>query len=450
MERFKFYGELVKITSGNGILYLGDDNERRVSFEIAKRGEEKLLFNAICEDIGKFDSIRLFQHSGKIKLVGTDELGRNVNAIELLIKDTESNNEGNTVINGYAGECEIGKKEISDGFNAQFDLINFLFLGNEAKEEETEKGEKISRSVLQLEFPDFQCRIDQDKNYSINRQLLKRQGGVLKTSTLSTSVSSQSGYEIAIEKVKKLCQLLSVARSTFINWGSCRVKDTEGNVIYELHGNALTRPFHGNSLINDLPGDTERFLNSSWKTYDKYEDVFDISRYLYGYADTYLNSYIETKSLNIAALTDNISSRWAISEGREKFLDEKIFRKQLPKLKKGVKEIFETVFDEIKKSYVHSMLSQINGFNRRPLSWKLKRLRKAFNCPITDKEIERLVYLRDHLAHSSLFPEDEDNVNAFLFMRHFLDRIVLSVLGYSGKYFDMENRKEKALRSNNT
>lgn len=33
-------------------------------------------------------------------------------------------------------------------------------------------------------------------------------------------------------------------------------------------------------------------------------------------------------------------------------------------------------------------------------------------------------------------------------MRHFLDRIVLSVLGYSGNYFDMENRVEKFLLDN--
>lgn len=413
MERFKFYGEPDTISSGNGILHLDDEIEYNVSFEIAKRGEEKLLFSAICEDIGQFDSINLFQHSGKIRLVGKDELGRNVNAIELLIKDSETNTEGDNVINGYVGECEIGKKILSDNFTAQFDLINFLFLGNETKIEETEKGKKYSRSILQLEFSDFHGRIEQDENYSITKQLLKRQGGVLKTSTLTTNLNSQSDYDIAIEKVKKLCQLLSVARSTFINWGSCRIKNTEGKVVYELHGNAQTRPFHGSSLINDLPGDTESFLKSSWAAYDKHEEVFDMSRFLYGYVDTYLNSYIETRSLNIAALTDSISSRWAISEGRDRFLDEKVFRKQLPKLKKGVKAILEIVFDKIKKSYVHVMLSKIKEFNRRPLDWKLKRLRKEFHCPITDDEIKRFVYNRDSLAHSSLFPDDEDNTESF-------------------------------------
>lgn len=95
------------------------------------------------------------------------------------------------------------------------------------------------------------------------------------------------------------------------------------------------------------------------------------------------------------------------------------------------------------------MVSKTKGFNRRPLDWKLKRFRKAFNCPISDEEINRFVYLRDSLAHSSLFPDDVNNQESFLFMRHFLDRIVLRILGYLGDYFDMENRKEKALRSNN-
>lgn len=448
MERFKFYGELEKITSGEGKLQLGNEIEYNVSFEIAKRGEEKLLFSAICEDIDQFDSINLFQHGGKIRLAGKDDLDRNVNAFELLIKDSETNTEGKNVINGYIGQCEIGKLILSDNYTAQFDLINFLYLGNETKVEETEKGKKYSRSILQLDFSDFHCRIEQDEDYSIIKQLLKRQGGVLKTSTLSTSVSSQSDYEIAIEKVKKLCQLLSVARSTFINWGSCRVLSNSGDVVYELHGSAQTKPFHGNNLIKDLPKETESFLKSAWIAFEKYKEVFDLSRFLYGYADTYMNSYIETRCLNIAALTDNICSRWAVKEGRDTFINKEDFDKHLPNLKKEIKVLLQNTIDGIKEAYVHVMLSKIKGFNRRPLDWKLKRLRKEFHCPVTDDEIKRFVYNRDSLAHSSLFPTDEDNTETFFFMRHFLDRIVLSVLGYSGNFFDMETREEKSLIGN--
>jgi hypothetical protein len=448
MERFKLYGELEKITSGEGILQLGNEIEYNVSFEIAKRGEEKLLFSAICEAIDQFDSINLFQRSGKIRLAGKDDLGRNVNAIDLLIKDSETNAEGENVINGYVGKCEIGEKTFSDNFTAQFDLINFVFLGNETSVEKTEKGKKYSRSILQLDFSDFHCRIEQDKDYSIIKQLLKRQGGVLKTSTLSTSISCQSDYEIAIEKVKKLCQLLSVARSTFINWGSCRVLSNSGDVVYELHGSAQTKPFHGNNLIKDLPKETESFLKSAWIAFEENKEVFDLSRFLYGYADTYMNSYIETRCLNIAALIDSLSSRWAIKENRDRFINKIEYEKKLPRLKMEIIDILQKAIDGLKESYVQVMLSKTEGLNRRPLDWKLKRLRKSFHCPITDDEIKRFVYNRDSLAHSSLFPDDEDNKQTFLFMRHFLDRIVLRVLGYSGNYFDMENREEKSLIDN--
>ncbi|MEX1013890.1 MAG: hypothetical protein WDZ80_01900, partial [Candidatus Paceibacterota bacterium] len=285
------------------------------------------------------------------------------------------------------------------------------------------------------------------EEHSIIEKLLKRQGGVLKTSTLITEVKDQNDYENVLKKVRKLCQLLSVARSTFINWGSCKINDDEGAVIYEIHGNALTRPFHGNRLINDLPEDTVRFLKSAWKAYDKFEKIFDMKRFLYGYADTYMNSFIETRSLNIAVLTDNISSRWAIREGRMKFIDEEVFNKHLSKLNNGVRALLNAEFENIKDHYLPAMLSKVPGFNRRPLDWKLKRIRKAFNCPISDGEIQHFIYIRDSLAHTSLFPDDVNSKKAFLFMRHFLDRIVLSVLHYSGKYFDMESRTEKSLKS---
>ncbi|SHG16961.1 hypothetical protein SAMN05443144_12083 [Fodinibius roseus] len=451
MERFQFYGDLEKIVQGNGKLFLKDENELKVSFEIAKRGEEKLLFNLISSD--NTDPLNLFslmKSEQFDRIEGNDDKGRKVIVTDLLVKDSTSGTktDSKVFVNGYAGQCRIGKKEIKEGYTANFDLFNFLFHGNQSKIEENKNGEKITRSILQLDFSDFHCRIEQTKDYSITKQLLKRQGGVLKTSTLSTKVSNQTDYDSTFEKVRKLCQLLSVARSTFINWGSCRVINTDGKVVYELHGNAQSRYFHETNLIKDLPGDTESFLKSAWLAYDKYEKVFDLRRFLYGYADTFMNSYIETRCLNIAALTESISSRWAISEGRDRFLDEKVFRKQLPKLKKGVKAILEIVFDKIKESYVYVMLSKIKGFNRRPLDWKLKRLRKEFDCPVTDDEIKRFVYNRDSLAHSSLFPEDEDNTESFLFMRHFLDRIVISVLGYSGNYFDMEIREEKSLLDN--
>lgn len=448
MERFKFYGELEKITSGDGILQLGDGKEYNVSFEIAKRGEEKLLFSATCKDDRHFESINQDQHSGKSQLNGTDKLGRNVNAIDLLIKDTETNTEGDTVFNGYVRKCEIGEKVISDDFVLKIDMINFLFLGNETIEKKTDTGKTLSRSILQLQFPDFDCSVEQIKNYSIVKQLLKRQGGVLNTSTISTKVCNLNDYDSALEKVRKLCQLLSVARSTFINWGSCRVCDNAGDVIYEFHGNAFTKPYHGNNLIDELPAETENFLNCAWNNYDKFKEIFDLERFLYGYADTYMNSYIETRCLNIAALTDGIGSRLAIDEEREVFLDENEFNKKLPELKEEVEEALKKAFGGKIDKYSQVMVSKVFGFNRRPLNWKLNRLSTKFDCPISDKEINRFVNLRDHLAHSSLFPDDEDSVNAFLFMRHFLDRVVLSVLGYSGKYFDMENMEEKVLTSN--
>jgi hypothetical protein len=450
MERFEYYGELEKVVQGTGKLILENGNSHNVSFEIAKRGEEKLLFNVISDGDDALNTFSLLKSDGLDRIEGFDNDGRKVQVTGLFAKDSTvgTKTDSKVFLNGYAGKCEIGEKVFSDGFIAQFDLINFLFLGNKSVVKETERGEILSRSILELQFPEFECSIEQTNDYSITKQLLKRQGGVLKTSTLSTKVSSQNDYDSVHEKVRKLFQLLSIARSTFINWGACKIINNDGDIIYELYGNAITKPFHGNDLINELPAETESFLKSSWLAFDKYEEIFDLKRLIYGYLDTYMNTYIETRCLNIAALTDGLASRWAVHENREYFFEEKVFQKKLPKLKKGIHVLLDIIYDKIKKSYIQVMLSKTKNFNRRPLDWKLKRLRKAFQCPVTDEEIKQFVYIRDSLAHSALFPDDVDNKESFLFMRHFPDRIVLSVLGYSGKYFDMENRAEKILKSN--
>ena len=449
MERFKYYGNLEKMVEGTGELFFKNGEKHQVSFEIAKRGEEKLLFNIVSEVDNLFDAFSLFESDELEKIEGIDGNGRKVQLTGLVARDSTvgTKTDSKVFLNGYAGKCEIGKKVISDGFVAQFNLINFLFQGNLRKIEKKGNRKKVSFPTLKLTFKDFECRITKSDDYDVVKQILKRQGGVINTSTLIAKVSSNDEYDFIQEKVSKLCQLLSVGRSTFINWSTCKIKDSEGNITYELHGNAHTRSFHGNALIRNVTKETEWFLKNAWQAYDKYKDIFDMKRFLYGYADTYMNSFIETRSLNIAVLTDNLSSRWAISERRNIFIEEEVFTKKLSRLKSGVQALLKAEFENIKDYYLQAMVSKIKGFNRRPLDWKLKRICKAFNCPVSDDEIQDFIYIRDSLAHTSLFPKDVDSIEAFLFLRHFLDRILLSIMGYSGRYFDMENQTEKIFRS---
>tara|TARA_R110000868_G_scaffold306734_3_gene568091 strand:+ start:18864 stop:20249 length:1386 start_codon:yes stop_codon:yes gene_type:complete len=445
LERFQYYGDLKNIVEGIGKLHSKNGTVYDVSFEIAKRGEEKLLFNVISVETDFITAFSLANLEDLDRIEGVDKKNRRITVTGLLAKDSTigTKTSSKVVLNGYAEQCEIGQMNIKAGNTIHFDLMNFLFLGNETRVEESEKGKKYSRSILQLEFSDFNCRIEHVEEHSIIEKLLKRQGGILNTSTLITEIIDQNDYENILEKVRKLCQLLSVARSTFINYGSYRIKDAGGNVIYELHGNPQTRPFHGNNLIADLPEDTVKFLNSAWKAYDYHKEIFDLRRFLYGYIETYMNSFIETRSLNIAVLVDNLASRWAIKENKNLFFEEEKFSEILSELKTRIGTLLENLFENLKSHYKHAMLSKIGDFNRRPLDWKLKGLRSSFNIPITDDEINQFKYIRDSLAHSSLFPDDVVKTASFFFMRHFLDRIILSILNYQGNYFDFESSTEK-------
>jgi len=449
--KFQHYGDIDIIFDGEGTLYLKNGKEYDVSFAIAKHNEKALLFNLASESIDPFKALSLFGTKLN-KLEGLDKKGRKIKATGLLSKDSTTDGDTNsiTIVNGYVSECKIGELNIESGFSVHFDLTNFLFLGNETKIEQSDRGKRYSRSILKLSFDDFYCRIEKAENYSTVAQLLKRQGGVLKTSTLIVQIDNYDDYKSSFEKVRKLCQLLSVARSTFINWGSCKVFDTEGKVVYEFHGQAQSRNYHGNNLIKDLPNETVKFLKKAWIEYDQYKELLDLKRVIYGYIDTFQNSYVETRCLNIAALTESICSRWAIHEKRYLFIDKTKFESQLPKLNNSIEKALRKEFSNLNDSHKQIMLNKVTGFNRRPLDWKLKRLRKAFNCPITDEEISRFVELRDNLAHSSLFPENTDNTDAFLFMRHFLDRIILRILDYKGTYFDMEERKQTILQVKNS
>lgn len=445
MEAFKYYGKLKKITEGKGNLFLKSGKKLKVTFEIAKRGEEKLLFNAIW-DGSEIDSPFLFFDLDKAKkIIGFDKAGRKVLVTDLFARDVEAGDKA--VVNGYAGKCEIGEKNFQKEYKVSFNLTNFLFDGNQTKIEETENGKRYTNPTLQLSFPDISFTINKIDDYADTKKLLKRQGGILNTSTLSVDVDSEDKFNKIHSKVTKLCQLLSVARSTFINWTTCKILDDGEETIYELHGNTITRAYHGNNLIDERHEPTVNFLNSAWPKYDEYETIFDFRRSMYGYIDTYETTFIESRSLSIAVMIEFFSSRWSLKERRRHFIDPEKFGNKEEQLVSSITDLIDDVLTNLKPSYKQAMLSKIADFNNRPLDWKLKRLRKVFRIPISDKDVHKFIEIRNSLAHSSMFPEEIDSTKAYLFMRHCLDRLLLSILGYNSEYFDFESQKRKTLEN---
>lgn len=414
------------------MLRLKNEREVEVEFQIARRDDQALLFSVKSSenDIGL--GFLVFE-SGIDRLEGTDENGRKLLATGLFARDVSTSS--STMMNGYAAQVEVGDYITEEPLTAEFSMLNLLFTANRRD---------ADQHVLDLPFADLTCYLKRVEGYQVLQQILQRRGGIEHTADLCIDNVSRTGIDQVLEKVEKLCLLLSVCRSTFINWHSYRFVDSQGNSVYEHHINPQKRSFKSSALINGVSSTTD-FLRDAWINYEKYLQTFDLKRLIRGYIDTFSVSFIETRSLNICVLADHIASRWAREEGKEFLIDEKEFSLALPVLKRKVEGLLKESFADLSVYKTGSMLSKVNGFNRRPMKTKLDRFMKVFNCPIDKDEVERFVTLRNSLAHSSLFPVEVDNIREYRFLRHFLDRIILSVLGHKGSYWDIENNEERQL-----
>lgn len=442
MEFFENYGELTQIVEGKGEINLSNGEHIEVDFMIARRNEKNLLFSAICDRNDPALAFHLADGMAE-SLNGTDNLGRMIVGEGLNVRDTKSNIQ--TIINGSIGKIEIGAKSFDSKYTVKLSIVNFLFRGNEKRVIKTKTKRKVSYPSLVLDLRDFNCRFEQVENYSLKKNFLKRRGTNQKTANLIVQNVSSDEFDVVTNKVQKLLLLLSVARSTFIYWASCKVTDEKGNTKYEMHFDSITRNYHGNNLISENPADTVSFIEKAWIAYDEHFELFDLKRFLYGYMDTFLNSFIETRSLNIAVLADNLTSRWARFEMKDHFIDNKYFLNVLPDLKNNIDEVLDAHFKNLKNYHKQGMLSKVGDFNRRPLDWKLKRFRGAFSCSFNDDEIDEFIKIRNSLAHNALFPGGIDNKKAFTFMRYILDTMVLRLLNYKGSYFNLYLGKEDSL-----
>jgi hypothetical protein len=71
---------------------------------------------------------------------------------------------------------------------------------------------------------------------------------------------------------------------------------------------------------------------------------------------------------------------------------------------------------------------------RRSLRRKMAALLEHFSIPYEQSDL-RFIKIRNVLVHTGRFPRSVDGVEAYNGLMHFLDRVVLRILGYQGKHY---------------
>ena len=246
-----------------------------------------------------------------------------------------------------------------------------------------------------------------------------------------------------LEIVNNVCSLLSLARSTKINWISYTLENSKGESLEIYHEDKITKSYSSLKLIGyEKPDELKKFIESTYVNYinKNYFWMFDII--IEEYIDAIKEGdYLEFRGLKLATTMEFILGKFHSNNSTEFILPEKEFN-----CKNGIessikKAINRKLSGSIEKEKIDLILKSIKALNRPTFRDSLIKLYGNFKYPLLKEEKDKIYNfkkLRNNLVHRSSFqPFKETNSwNNFRFMLVFVGKIILMFLGYNGNYLD--------------
>lgn len=445
IKDLKRFGAPRKVFRGTGSIRLSDGSESRARFTFGQFDDAQLL---ICVDIKRssWDFIGVSHEVESIHGKLTD--GRKVNATGLFLKESTAISSTNkTRLFMYSSQWIIGEADFDGQAEVIFELVNFCFQGTESEIAVINSVKHHKLSLMTLSLGSKQVQIRQISHYDQEVAALRTQRGVRVTCTATTTLSRPSEIDNAISMIDVMCDIMSVARGTLVSWTSFDIQTVNDEKPYSLFRNSVTRRYASTALINDNDRNHSKlFLENGFQRCSVLHKDFKIRRAARAFTETRDGSFIEARSLQIAVLVEYLTNVKARLDNRTHFLNNNKFEAGWETFKAKSEFLLREIYPDSDKKCRGQMLNSMRGLmNRRPLSWKLSSLAKWLEIGFEPDEIEVFIQTRNELAHEGRFPESETPTKHYLRMQHFLDRLMLRLLGYRGPYYDLEHRAMRQL-----
>jgi hypothetical protein len=342
----------------------------------------------------------------------------------------------------YMNSCSIGNLSEEKGIKINFDILNFLFVGPEQLIENENNLSIIESPQMDFTYKKKVILIRRVENYKRVETLLRSQNGKEITCQLILEMTENENLEQIILLIDHICELMSIARSTLINWTSFNISAEGGKIIYSRLNNAISRNYYGNNLIdkNNYKA-TKLFLETGLTKIYNLPTTYNFRKLTRAYTETRGGPFLETRTMIIASTIEYLANIVEV----ESCVTDNSFSKKWGLCKPAIKKILIENFPECDKEKIHDVLTEINrGLKQNSLKERVKSLSTNFGVIISDDEIKNFVSIRNSLAHSGSFPSDDMPVNYYFIMQVMLDRIMLRFFDYHGEYFDI-NKKEMSV-----
>ena len=446
------FGVLRRKFHSSGIITLKNGNKIGANVVLAQREDGHLFFHAdISRSSLNFKSSYdiISDYTGTLKDGKTVSLKGPIWVTEI----TGANGIVETLV-GFPTGWEIGQKEVKTTGSVRFEILNFLFDGIEADTSKQYSSPFIPLTLLPLRLDGKDVELKQVSEYNKIKTVLETNKDIRVTCIATLKVESKSEIDQIIETIDILCSLLSVARGTLINWSAFEISCSDNAPYYSVYRVPIIRRFSGDPLIYyNHTNQTKLFIEKGFTRYLELDHDFELNKVINAYVEIRNRLFLETKCMIISVLSEYLANVQARIEDRLYFLSEDIFNEKLNEFKlkvekafrdtyeKALRETYEELSPDFHQRCIKSIGDKVNGFNRRPLIWKLTALVNKLKLDITKKQIRHFVDVRNRLAHDATFPGNMNPFDHYKKTCHFLDQIILGLFEYHGVYYDVDHNK---------
>ena len=309
----------------------------------------------------------------------------------------------------------------------------------------------LANNDLVVEHPAGKARLRRVAGYE---QVVRRFGTVKAidvTAELHLEAPDRDSREAAADDI---CALLSVARGTKIQWIAREDYTPSGDRLHRYHFSHVTKLFCPLPAIDPRKiEDTSRFLATAMRAYVERRENWGLSR---GLLDAYLDAksdidYLQTRGVKLAVAMEMLKESFIQASGYQDLVrPRREFRAMTQDLKNALKKVMEQHhLDAPQRAIVYR---NIEGLNRVPFENIVAALCTSIEMDVSDEHRKLFVKCRNSLVHTGRFycetADDHDRaelpphpgpVEAYCWLLHFLDRVLLRVVGYRGPYVDWSN-----------
>jgi hypothetical protein len=344
-----------------------------------------------------------------------------------------------------------------------FGITNFMF----------------SSSALILDIDGKRLEITKVNRYKDALNFVKTCRGICVTCEVKVEINKEVNIENAKTIVTDLCDIMSIALGTRVQWIYYYACNLEGKNISWYHESRVAKPYFPNKIIdcNDRKIITS-FIESS---YTALANKSNMLRSCEGTAKPLINAYLDAKAENdylegrgiklvvvMEMLKDSLLSSKSITQS---IIKEDCFSSKKSAIKSALNEAIEQSVNQeneekseservkIKEEIKNKMFAKISELNRISFKEILRNLCDDINLQITPDDLQSIVDSRNKLIHEGKFlcqsdnaknkykdiekyPQFKDPIHEYFFLVNFIDKCFLKMLCYKGFYLNWRNIDE--------